>query len=76
METVNLRNIVLEQVQKADDRLLKLLNALARSYQEDVEGDWWIDLPSEEKEEIITGLRQANNNEFIEHEAVMQRLKK
>lgn len=33
--------------------------------------DWFEDLSQEEKEEIETGIDQANNNELINHEEVM-----
>lgn len=34
--------------------------------------DWFEDLSKEEKEEIETGLKQAENHEFIDHEEVME----
>jgi predicted transcriptional regulator len=34
--------------------------------------DWLEDLSKEEKEEIETGLKQAENREFIEHEEMMK----
>jgi hypothetical protein len=34
--------------------------------------DWFENLSKEEKEEIETGLIQAENNEVIEHEEVMK----
>lgn len=38
--------------------------------------DWFENLSTEEKEEIETGLKQAENNEFIDHEEVMEIFKK
>jgi predicted transcriptional regulator len=34
--------------------------------------DWFENLSKEEKEEIETGLKQVENNEFIDHEEVME----
>jgi hypothetical protein len=34
--------------------------------------DWFENLSKEEKEEIETGLNQAANNEFTDHEDVMK----
>lgn len=38
--------------------------------------DWFTDLSSEEKNEIEIGLKQSENDEFISHEAVMNRFAK
>lgn len=38
--------------------------------------DWFTDLNSEEKEEIEIGLKQAENDELISHETVMNRFTK
>lgn len=38
--------------------------------------DWFDDLSSEEKQEIEIGLKQAENDEFISHETVMNRFAK
>ena len=35
--------------------------------------DWFLDLNAGEKEEIEIGLKQAENNEFISHETVMNK---
>ena len=40
------------------------------------EKDWFTDLNSEEKLEIEIGLKQAENDEFISHETVMNRFAK
>ncbi|MBZ4036193.1 hypothetical protein K6T82_15575 [Flavobacterium sp. 17A] len=38
--------------------------------------DWFENLSKEEREEIETGLQQAEANEFVEHEEVMKRFSK
>lgn len=38
--------------------------------------DWFTDLDAEEKKEIEIGLKQAENDEFISHEMVMNRFSK
>lgn len=40
------------------------------------EKDWFTDLNSDEKLEIEIGLKQAENDEFISHETVMNRFSK
>jgi predicted transcriptional regulator len=38
--------------------------------------DWFENLSKEEKEEIETGLNEAANNEFTDHEKVIEIFKK
>ncbi len=38
--------------------------------------NWFTDLNSEEKQEIETGLKQAKNDEFINHETVINKFAK
>lgn len=38
--------------------------------------DWFENLSKEEREEIETGLQQAEAKEFVEHKEVMKRLSK
>lgn len=38
--------------------------------------DWFENLSKEEKQEIETGLQQAKNNDFIDHEEVMEMFRK
>lgn len=38
--------------------------------------DWFENLSKDEKEEIETGLKQPENNEFIDREEVMERFSK
>jgi predicted transcriptional regulator len=38
--------------------------------------DWFVNLGSEEKQEIEIGLKEAENDEFISHETVMNRFAK
>ena len=40
------------------------------------EKDWFAELNSEEKKEIEIGLKQAENNEFINNETVMNKFAK
>ena len=51
MDTLNLRESVLDYIQKADERLLRLIKALAESYQEGV---------TEEQYQIVDKRREAH----------------
>ena len=57
MATIDLRQSVLAYVKKADNRFLKLVNALAESYQEDKEEEYSI---SEKQYEIIDKRRESH----------------
>ena len=38
--------------------------------------DWFLELSTEEQSEIEIGIKQANNNEFINHEDIMKKFAK
>ena len=38
--------------------------------------DWWDNLSIEEQQDIKTGLKQADNNEFIDNSSVLKRFDK
>lgn len=76
MATLHLKQSVLAYIEKADDRLLKLIKALAESYQEDIQNDWWDELTTEEQKEIETGLSQADQGDYTANETVMKRFEK
>jgi len=41
----------------------------------DQQVDWWDQISEEEKAEIVEGLAQADNGEFVLHEVVMAKYK-
>ncbi|WP_291785171.1 hypothetical protein [Cecembia sp.] len=55
-----------------DKKVLQQLISLKRKQ----EMDWWDTISREEKEEIEMGLKQAENNDFVNHEEVMAKYKK
>lgn len=55
-----------------DKNVLQQLISLKRKQ----EMDWWDTISMEEKEEIEIGLKQAENNDFVNHEEVMAKYKK
>ena len=50
-----------------DESLLEKLEIILKTSKK----DWFDDLSSEEIQDIEIGLKQAENDEFISHEAVM-----
>lgn len=55
-----------------DKKVFQQLISLKRKQ----EMDWWDTISREEKEEIEMGLKQAENNDFVNHEGVMAKYKK
>ena len=55
-----------------DESLLEKLEIILKTNKK----DWFADLNAEEKLEIEIGLKQAENDEFINHETVMNKFAK
>lgn len=62
----------IQELTKIDENLLEKLEIILKTSKK----DWFVDLNSEEKLEIEIGLKQAENDEFINHETVMNRFSK
>jgi hypothetical protein len=62
----------IQELSAIDESLLEKLEIILKP----VKKDWFTDLNSEEKLEIEIGLKQAENDEFISHETVMNRFAK
>ncbi len=62
----------IQELTTIDESLLEKLEIILITSKK----DWFTDLSSEEKNEIEIGLKQAENDEFISHETVMNRFAK
>jgi predicted transcriptional regulator len=62
----------IQELTTIDESLLEKLEIILKTSKK----DWFTDLNSEEKKEIEIGLKQAENDEFISHETVMNRFAK
>jgi predicted transcriptional regulator len=62
----------IQELTTIDESLLEKLEIILKTSKK----DWFIDLTSEEKLEIEIGLKQAENDEFISHETVMNKFAK
>ena len=62
----------IQELTAIDESLLEKLEIILKTSKK----DWFADLNSEEKQEIEIGLKQAENDEFISHESVMNRFAK
>lgn len=62
----------IQELSEIDESLLEKLEIILKTSKK----DWFTDLNSEEKLEIEIGLKQAENDEFISHETVMNRFAK
>ena len=52
-----------------------LLDKLKKVFEEE-QTDWWYDLSEQQQKDIEIGIEQADNGEYIEDQAVMNRFKK
>ena len=62
----------IQELTTIDESLLEKLEIILKTSKK----DWFTDLTLEEKLEIELGLKQAENDEFISHETVMNRFAK
>jgi predicted transcriptional regulator len=62
----------IQELTTIDESLLEKLEIVLKTSKK----DWFADLNSEEKQEIEIGLKQAENDEFISHETVMNKFAK
>lgn len=63
---------LIQELTTIDESLLEKLEIILKTSKK----DWFTDLNSEEKLEIEIGLKQAENDEFISHETIMNRFTK
>jgi len=62
----------IQELTTIDESLLEKLEIVLKTNKK----DWFADLNAEEKLEIEIGLKQAENDEFINHETVMNKFAK
>lgn len=62
----------IQELTTIDESLLEKLEIILKTSKK----DWFTDLTLEEKLEIELGLKQAENDEFISHETVMNKFAK
>ncbi|MGZ9677115.1 hypothetical protein [Flavobacterium sp. GNP001] len=63
---------LIQELTTIDESLLEKLEIILKTSKK----DWFTDLTSEEKQQIEIGLKQAENDEFVSHETVMNRFAK
>ena len=64
----------IQKLSKVDESLLEKLENVLKS--SDKSQDWFSELSIEEQKEIEKGLQQANNNEFVSHQTIMEKFAK
>jgi predicted transcriptional regulator len=64
----------IKELTTVDETLLEKLEKVLRANKK--KQDWFLKLSTEEQTEIEIGLKQADNNEFVTHETVMQKFAK
>jgi len=73
MSIATLKKEVKKNIDKADERVLKMVNAMLLA---DQEKDWYDELPIEAKASIERSLDDLKNGRIISHEAAMKKYSK
>ena len=68
--TKEMRKEVKRYVDKADDKMVKMLYAMIEVEQED---DWWDQLPKKIQAEIDEAITELDNGKGMSHEVVMKK---
>ena len=71
--TEKLRINVKKQIDSADERSLKVVQAMLQA---EAEYDWWDDLSEDAKSSIEQGLKDAEEGRLTPHKEVMKKYKK
>lgn len=72
MNLATIKYNFIQELTMIDESLLEKLEIILKTSKK----DWFTDLNLEEKKEIEIGLKQAENDEFISHETVMNKFAK
>ncbi len=62
----------IQELTTVDESLLEKLEQFLKANKK----DWFSELSSEEQTEIVIGINQADKNEFVSHETVMNKFRK
>ena len=70
-----LRKEVLELIDKADDKSLRIVKAILKIEQEEEaeEGDWWDELPVQIQNMIDKSIKDGDDGKGISHEEMMEK---
>jgi len=71
MGTLELRNKLVEIINSSDDRFLRMVNALHKSYIEKNDSDFFSELPLEIQELLLESREQARQGNTRDHRDVM-----
>jgi hypothetical protein len=73
MSSAEMRKKTKKMLDKADDRMVKMVYAMLEADKED---DWWDDLPKEVQDSIDKAIAELDAGKGIPHDVVMKKYKK
>ena len=78
MGTIELKNIISQYMNTADDKLLRIVKAVFESYQKEEESDidFFDELPIEVQELLTESRKQAKEGKLTPHREVMNKYRK
>lgn len=71
MGALELRNKLVEIINSSDERFLRMVNALHKSYQKNQDVDFFTELPTEIQELLMESREQARAGKTRSHKEVM-----
>lgn len=71
MGALELRNKLVEIINSSDERFLRMVNALHKSYQKNQDADFFTELPVEIQELLMESREQARTGKTRSHKEVM-----
>ncbi len=72
MNITALKKEVKKNIDKADERVLRLVNALLIA---DQEKDWYDELPEEVKADLEISMHQESEGKLMSHQSVLKKIK-
>lgn len=76
MESIELKNKLVDIINSSDERFLRMVNALHNSYHLEQESDFFDELPTEIQELLMESRAQARRGEVRPHKEVMADFRK
>ena len=74
MKTIDLRKKWIQSIRNVDDRFLKMIDDLYKSYAKD-ETDFFDELPKEIQDLLLESVQQSKSGEVFTHESVVAEFK-
>lgn len=69
-EAKDLRKEVIDYIQNADEKTVKMVHAMLKA---DAEEDWWDEMPDDVKADVEAAMQESERGEGMSHEEVKKK---